>query len=240
MKFRVLGPLNVQGGRSALASMRQRALLAALLLRANEEVETTYLIDAVWEDPPTSAVSNLRTYVVALRRALGQNRLRTGATGYQLVVRPGELDVAVFNSLLERAAVRDEPAEVADLLHRALALWRGEPLQGLDTGHALWPVVEALVERRGIALERYASASFALGTSTDLIPQLRRSVHLYPLRESLWALLIEAQYRAGQRAEALDTYTRLRRQLRDELGVAPTDQLQHLYQRIVAHHYQIH
>jgi DNA-binding SARP family transcriptional activator len=50
MEFRILGPLEVADGDEiiALASAKQRALLAILLLNANQVVSSDRLIDELW------------------------------------------------------------------------------------------------------------------------------------------------------------------------------------------------
>lgn len=57
VEFRILGPLEVQanGHRLQLGGRKQRALLAVLLLNANEVVSRDRLIDALWGErpPPT-------------------------------------------------------------------------------------------------------------------------------------------------------------------------------------------
>src|SRR5207248_9699684 len=72
VQFRLLGPVEfrVRGEPRALGGPRQRAVLAALLLRANEEVRSSQLLELVWSDVPSSAESNLRTYLTRLRRIL--------------------------------------------------------------------------------------------------------------------------------------------------------------------------
>src|SRR2546422_1001730 len=58
LEFRILGPLEVvrDGQLAPLAGKKQRALLAALIVRANEVVSTDRLIDDVWgENPPRTA-----------------------------------------------------------------------------------------------------------------------------------------------------------------------------------------
>ena len=56
MDFRILGPLEVvEGGESLeLGGLKQRALLALLVLEANRPVSRERLIDALWEDEPTA------------------------------------------------------------------------------------------------------------------------------------------------------------------------------------------
>src|SRR5262245_52902792 len=96
MEFRVLGPLEViaEDGVVALNAAKPRALLAMLLLRANESVSTDRLIDDLWEDrPPATAVKVLQTYVSQLRRALGQEAIETGPAGYRLRVDPERFDL---------------------------------------------------------------------------------------------------------------------------------------------------
>ena len=63
MEFRILGPLEAydEGGQLALQGAKQRALLAVLLLHANEVVSADRLIDELWgESPPASAAKALR------------------------------------------------------------------------------------------------------------------------------------------------------------------------------------
>jgi DNA-binding SARP family transcriptional activator len=81
--FRLLGPLEVdrEGEALRLGSPKQRALLAILLLRANEVVSREAAIDAVWgDDPPERARDALQVYVHGLRKVLGRERIATRAT----------------------------------------------------------------------------------------------------------------------------------------------------------------
>src|SRR4029453_13093464 len=109
MEFRILGPLEAAGaaGPIALGSRKQRAVLAILLLRANEVVSYDRLIDDLWGDrPPPSAPHTLQVYVSRLRGALRA----AGASDGVLVLRPGgyllradfgELDLPHFERLVE-------------------------------------------------------------------------------------------------------------------------------------------
>jgi len=68
MDFLVLGPLElvVDGDPVRLTARRQRAVLAALLLRAGTVVAGDALIEALWgADPPDSAAS---VFAAACRR----------------------------------------------------------------------------------------------------------------------------------------------------------------------------
>ena len=71
--FRVLGPLEVlrSGYAVPLGGPRQRAVLALLLLQANQVVSLDRLVEDVWEGhAPVASIATLQTYVSHLRRAL--------------------------------------------------------------------------------------------------------------------------------------------------------------------------
>src|SRR2546430_6919240 len=130
MDFRILGPLEVldQGRRISLRRGKDQALLAYLLLHANEFVASGRLVDELWgERPPATAAKILQNAVSQLRKALGDDRLVTRPAGYILRVDPGELDLERFEVLVERGRAAGDPT----LLRKALDLWRGEPFADL-------------------------------------------------------------------------------------------------------------
>ena len=89
MEFRILGPLEVvEGDRVvALGSGKARALLAVLLLHANEVVPSERLIDELWgESAPATVAKSVQVYVSHLRRALRGGGAENGADG-RLVTR---------------------------------------------------------------------------------------------------------------------------------------------------------
>ena len=90
MEFRILGTLEVLDGGRELAPRRakQRALLALLLLHANEPVASEVLVEALWgERPPPTALTALHGHVSALRKLLGPERILTRPPGYLVMVR---------------------------------------------------------------------------------------------------------------------------------------------------------
>ena len=139
-EFRLLGHLEVGDGDGAQAfgGPKQRALLAFLLLHAGEVVTTERLVDAIWGDePPPTATAIVYGYVRKLRSALEATSatLSTRSSGYVLDIPGGSLDVAQFERLggLGRQALRaGDAADARRLLGAALALWRGQALDGLD------------------------------------------------------------------------------------------------------------
>ena len=241
MQYRILGPLAVakDGSDVVIGSGKQRALLALLLLHANEAVSTDRLIDQLWgESRSTSATKVLQNYVSKLRRLLGDGVLITRAHGYELRVEPGELDVDRFDDLVadgRRALAAGDPEHAAAVLAEALALWRGPPLADF----AYEPFASADIERldglRVAALIERIDADLQLGRHDALIGELETLVARYPLQERLRGQLMLALYRSGRQADALRVYKETRRVLVDELGIEPSQELQQLERAILVH-----
>ena len=223
----------------ALGGDQQRALLALLLLHANEIVSADLLIDGLWgERPPPSALNALHVKVSRLRRALAVGAdprsdgvLVTRGRGYMLRVETGELDVDRFRGLLEQGRgqlAAGEPNQAAGTLRTALAIWRGAPLSDFSYEPFAQSVIAELQELRLAALEERFEADLALGAHRELIGELTAVVEQNPLRERLRAQLMLALYRCGRQAEALEVYQEFRRRLSEELGLDPGPALQRL------------
>ncbi len=237
MDFALLGPLAVteQDRTLSLGGVKQRSLLALLLLHANEVVAADRLIGELWgESPPATAAKSIQSYVMRYRRELGAERLTTRAPGYVLNVEPDELDVAVFERLRAEAR-RAEPARAAAKLREALALWRGSPLADLAYEPFAQTEVARLEELRLTALEERIDAELACGRHADLIGELETLIAAHPLRERLRGQLMLALYRTGRQAEALHVYRAARQELAEELGLEPGEELRRLEQAILQH-----
>jgi peptide/nickel transport system substrate-binding protein len=251
MDYRILGPLDVcvDGHALALGGEKQRALLAILLLHANEAVSVDRLIEGIWgEQLPRSAHKTLQGYIYRLRKVLENGGseagatangavLVTSATGYLLRVADGELDLDRFKALVERArrvlAVGD-PGAAATLLRDALRLWRGPALADLAYETFAQPAIAQLEELRLAALEDRIDADLALGLDRDLVGELSALVEHNPLRERLRGQLMVALYRGGREAEALEAYQHYRRRLSEQLGLDPSPALRELEASILS------
>jgi DNA-binding SARP family transcriptional activator len=237
MEFRLLGPLEVVEGDRVLAlgGRKQRSLLAVLLLHANEVVSSDRLIAELWgERPPTTVAKSIQVYVSRLRRELGDGRLTTRTPGYVLQIEPSELDLARFERLVAEAR-QSEPRGAADKLRAALALWRGPPLADLAYEPFAQTEIARLEEMRLAALEARFDADLAAGRHAELVAELEASIAQHPLREHLRGQLMLALYRSGRQAEALRTYQVARRELDEELGLEPGEELRRLERAILAH-----
>ncbi len=239
MEFRILGPIEAteDGHLVTLGAAKQRALLAVLLLHANEVVSSDRIVDQLWgERAPTKAAKSVQVYVSQLRRLLGEGRLETEGRGYLLRVEPGELDADRFQALLEEGREAHEAgaaARAAETLRTALDLWRGTPLADVAYEQFAQAEIARLEELRLSALEERIEADLALGRHAALVPELESLVRSEPLRERLRAQLMLALYRSGRQAEALDVYQDARRRLVDELGLEPSRRLYELERGIL-------
>jgi DNA-binding SARP family transcriptional activator len=239
LRFRILGQLEVEGpaGEIRLGGSKQRALLALLLLRANEFVPTDTLIELLWtEAPPADAAKALQVQVSRLRRALQADVLRTLPGGYLLEVDPGQFDLRRFEELAaagRELLAQGDAAAARGTLNDALELWRGTPLAEFAANPLARREAARLEELRLTAVEDRVDADLVLGAHGQLVGELEALVARHPLRERLRAQLMLALYRAGRQADALAAYRDARRTLVDELGIEPGRQLHELEQSIL-------
>jgi DNA-binding SARP family transcriptional activator len=245
IEFRILGPLelSVDGAVVPLGSPKQRALLAVLLVHANETVSRDRLIEELWaEEAPASVESAFHVYLSRLRRLLEAagcgDQLVREAHGYRLRVAEEQLDATRFDRLAGEGseALAAGSAELAaDRLRQALALWRGPALGDLQSERFAITASASLEERRVLALEQRLEADLALGRHGDLVSELEALVAEHPYREHLRAHLMLALYRSGRQADALRAYQEARRLLADELGLEPGHELKQLEHAILRH-----
>jgi DNA-binding SARP family transcriptional activator/tetratricopeptide (TPR) repeat protein len=241
MEFCLLGPLLVRRGGVTLpvASGKQRAVLAALLLSADRAVSLDELTEVLWgAAPPPSARVSVQNHVMRLRKALGAGaRIRTQSHGYEIAVDDSELDVSRFEAHLAaaRAAARDGSWDTAaEQARTGLALWRGEPLADVQSDLLATRDIPRLAELRLQAVEVRLDADLHLGRHAEVITEAQRLAAAHPLREPLHGLLMRALYWDGRQAEALAAYQSARQVLVEELGTEPGARLQELHRWILA------
>src|SRR5437762_6765937 len=221
--------------------MKERLVLAVLLLHANEFVSRERLIDELWgAAPPPTAKKAVNVYISQLRKALGRNGhdpVTTADGGYRLGVDDDELDVSRLRQLLATARERESAGELeaaAELLREGLGLWRGPTLSGLLLESHGREEISQLDELRLTALMDRIDCDLALGRHDQVLGELQVLVGEHPLRERLRAQLMLALYRAERQAEALDAYQQARQVLVEELGIEPSPLLQRLQRGILA------
>lgn len=227
VEVEVLGSLRVRVSGEVLPQISGRGavLLSRLALSAGQVVAADTLADCIWgERLPTQARASLSNQVMRLRRVLRAPIIESAPPGYLLRIAPGDVDVLVFRRMVaESRSLPDDRAR--DLLRRALLLWRGDPLAGLQSEAFQREDAPALAEERIAALERRIELDVAAGAHAEVVPELRELTTRHPLRETAVRLLIMALVRCGRRAEAVMAYHEMQGRLRTELGIDPSGEL---------------
>jgi predicted ATPase/DNA-binding SARP family transcriptional activator len=247
MDFRILGPLEAldRGRDLAPAGSKRRALLALLLLHANETLSIDRLVDDLWgEHPPATAARTLQAHVSRLRKALdagagngGGELIVTREHGYELKLDPERLDSHRFERLIAEGRshiATGRPERAASAFESALSLWRGAPLADLAYEPFAQPEIARLDDVRVAAVEDLNDAKLALGRHGELVGQLEALIDEHPYRERLRAQLMLALYRCERQADALQAYQDARRTLVEELGIEPGARLHDLERAILA------
>jgi len=242
VEFRLLGPVEVWVGdrRIDVGQPRQRAVLAALLVDAGRVVPRETLIDRVWgQAVPEQARATLRTHLSRIRRLLeqtGEGEVPAAALshepgGYLLRVDPDQIDLHLFRRLAGTpggAAGRAESLGMIESLRAALALWRGQPLAGID-GEWAGRMREIWSRERVHIAVSWARAELAEANPGPVLSGLADLASDNPLVESVTEVLMLALHAAGRTSEALDLYARTRAHLAEALGTDPGPELRALH-----------
>jgi DNA-binding SARP family transcriptional activator/tetratricopeptide (TPR) repeat protein len=245
--FSLLGPVRAWRGQSELdlGPNQQRAVLALLLLRANQLATVDDLIELLWErDPPSSAVNVIHKYIGAIRRLLEPD-LATRASGrwltrhggaYRLTADEGMSDLLAFRAAVQKARsarADNRPADALDLLMEALGLRRGACGEGLEFYGRHRDYFTAVDQEYAAVVAEAADTALGVAQPLRVLPLLRQVASGELLNESLQARLILVLAATGQQALALSHYQTVRERLGDELGVDPGTELRTAHSRVL-------
>jgi DNA-binding SARP family transcriptional activator len=243
LRYELLGRLRVNRGGVELTPEQPKLakLLALLLIRAGETVPGEKLVEELWEHgPPRCAFASLRVYVSQLRKILngprGTSPIFTTSPGYILGVSGATTDVEDFEALYIRGRERYGAADflhASELLRRALSLWRGPVLEGIQRSLDIESFVAVQEEKRLNCTELSIDSALAIGRHHEVIEDLKGLLVQHPLREPFHRQLMVALYRAGRQGDALATYRNARRVIREELGVEPGPTLRLAHEAIL-------
>ncbi len=225
----LLGGIAVQGADPAQVRGSSRALLLLAYLAAHPETAQprAHLAGLLWPDSSMAqARTNLRRELHHLRSLLRNSPCLLTDDGTLSWHRGADVAVDVPDFLAAcqdagAALASDQPTAVAEHGGRALALFRGPFLPGLDDDWVL-EVREDL--RRGCVdlCDRITDFWLTHDDAAAAVGFARRRVLLDPLEEPGYRLLMRAQLGAGDRAGAMRTYHQCASLLERELGVAPS------------------
>lgn len=240
MQIHVLGPLRVTLGDAEVpisSARKPRLLLALLAAHAGRTVSWTMLTSALWggSPPPPSARRNIQLYAHRLRRVLGPEVVVATAAGYVLAATEA-VDAVRFHRLAEQGRAADCAGKTGAALgfwRHALDLWHGPALAEFDDCASIAGKTHRWEELWLDVFERWANAQVRTGNPSAVIPELAELVQVHPYRESLYAVLMRALYRAGRQADALTAFRRARAQLVEQLGIEPNAELRRLQEAIL-------
>lgn len=230
----LLGPFALtdpDGEALEISSKKNRLLLAMLASASGRNMSRDALAGVLWaEHSDEQAKNSLRQALAVLRKELkGQDGTFFAALESKIALHPGliVLDTEGF--------LGDVRLGTRESLQRAISLWRGSFMADVtvsETGLEQW-----LMEQREHYNSHFISAMDRLVPLLDgaaRIDMARRLVQADTLREGSHRQLMEAYLAAGEKAQALRHYDKLRKLLREDLGVEPSPETQGLRNRIAA------
>ncbi len=223
---------------AAIASQRQRSLLAYLALHRGKPQSRSHLAFTFWPDSSEKqAQTNLRNVLYSIRQSLPDVDRFLQADGRSIEWRSDaelDLDVEAFERAVGEAdeALGREDVEGAKVfVDRALSVYRGDLLPEL---YENW--VQDERERLKLAmadlLEDAASAYESQGDSKESIKLFKKLIQIDPLRETYYCGLIRVYLQEGDAGAALNLYNECVAVLDRELGVGPGEALLALHAKI--------
>jgi pentatricopeptide repeat protein len=226
---------------TGLPSRQGRLLFAYLALNRDRAAMREELVEALWPyATPAAAPSALSVLISKVRAALGPE-IVSGRTELRLNL-PADARIDVEDAL---AAVHE--AQSAVTLREWKRAWGPALRAQFIARRPLLPEHDTpwldqwrrrLDDLHDQALEAYAASCLGIGGTE--IPAAeraaRRLLERSPLRETAYALLMNALAAQGNIAEAMRVYDRARTALDQELGITPGRAIQEVHARLLGIH----
>lgn len=226
-----------------LPGRQGRLALVFLVAERERAVPQAELAELLWPDvlPPSWPVA-ISAVISKLRNRLGtlgldRDRIIANAFRcYQFRPPPGtwiDLEAAAdATHQAEGAVLANHPEAAYGPALIATTITRRPFLNGED---AAWVATrrQRLRELLVRALDCRVESLLANGEISLALDQARAAVELEPFRESGYRRLMQVLVQQGDRAEALRVYNECRRLLADELGVAPSTEIESLRRALI-------
>ena len=228
----LLGPLELTGCKKKQPRRQATAELIAYLAVQRRPASRDELLEALWPgDDPRRSAGRFYQAVSEARKLLG-DAFQRDRDSYALDRRQLRIDLDELNQLRSEAESTTGEHQQA-LLERALALFRGQPLTGIES---LWIDTEA---RRLCALEidlleRIGRTRLRAGEALGALEAAERAHALDVSNERVIQLAMEADAALGRREAVVDRYERLCRDLDDQFGLEPSRETKSLYRRLLS------
>ncbi|MBV8191422.1 MAG: adenylate cyclase [Alphaproteobacteria bacterium] len=227
MHIRILGGMEIKpsaGEPLRLPTRKTSLLLAALVLAGRKGERRQRLCDAFWPDVgEAQARSSLRQALAAIRRAISTEesgiRIDGDSEMVELVARPEQVDVRLFDHLLERG----EPLHLA----KAADCYQGDVLAGIALPEPLdqWlaPHQRAYRHKALLLVERLSLLANPDLNAVEVGCQAlaERLLSIDPAAEEAHRALIRLHRHRGRMTAALRQFQLCTEALQRELGVQP-------------------
>jgi LuxR family transcriptional regulator, maltose regulon positive regulatory protein len=249
LTIRMLGPVEIYRdparplAADAWTTKRARDILCFIASRRHRRASKDTIIDTFWGEADFDAVEkNFHPTVSHIRKALNSNQ---PVKQNFLLYRDGDyllsqdfsyfIDTEEFDRLAsegESARRAGDPDRFVSCFERALALYRGDFMQG---SYEEWAE-----EQRAYYREQYLRMLETLAVAAQKGEDWARSLQLAQrilsddqFREDVHCMIMRAHAAQGNRAAVKEQYESLRRLLRKELGVEPAAETQRVFKQLM-------
>lgn len=222
----LLGPLRIDGTRRPIKRAATRELIAYLVLHPHG-ASRDELTEALWPgQDPKRALPRFWQSVTDARKALGEAWVRDGER-YRLDRERLRIDLDTLDRLLTQEESDDPKA-----IDTALALWRGQPLEGSDYLWADGDIRRLSGTFIGL-LERAGRARLDRGDARGALQLAEQAIALDQFHEASWRLALQAEHALGLRESIARRYDNLSHTLDEELGLQPARETRLMYRQLL-------
>ena len=217
---------------------RLASLFKLLLLRRNQPVSRARLCALYWPDVDSGVARNrLNVALHRLRRVLGVTaQLEFRDACYRLVVHGSiSVDVEQFEQLAEQGALEEGRIRLDSALEAyeaAAQLYQTDLVHENGADAALSAHAQALRDRLNQVLMRAAALREASGDWHACLRTTLRCLALDDCNEAAHRLLMRCYSRLDQPLEVQQQYRRCIGALREQLGLAPSEETTALYRKL--------
>lgn len=227
LSISLLGPLQIDGAGQPPKRVPTRELIAYLALHPHG-ASRDELIEALWPaQDPKKTRRRLWDLATDARATLGDALIHEGER-YRLDRAKVHIDLDQLDQLLANTDHDNEP----ESLEAALALWRGEPLEGTDYIWADMHIHRLRATLLGL-LERAGHARLERGDARGALQMAEQAIALDQFHEASWRLALQAEHALGMRESITRRYDELTHALDEQLGLQPTRETRVMYRQLL-------
>ncbi len=239
--IKLFGRLELSTGEKVPTASLPRKLFVVLALGAGTILRPLELCQGMWgKDVPSKAEETLQTYIFKLRRVdcLRELIVCYPSVGYSLQIDRQEIDLNRFTDGIQEAEclLNNKQFEAAQKEVNSVRsiMARGSFLSDVDNSSPKLINASEWVDDNCLKLNLMEyQIAFERDQHLEVLESLLADFRDNPTREDVAALAMMALARACRRPQALAIYEKLRYELREQLGLDPSAQLQQLLQLIL-------